>query len=102
MLAFAMAAAFRGVADPAVELRKNLTKVIGKSYPGKPIVDKLCDIDVPLAPLEKTVTEAIALMRSGTHLEPRKLLEPARLKGVRQAYVQVGAPAPGTLRASEH
>ena len=75
VLAFAMAAAFRGVADPAVELRKNLTKVIGKSYHGKPIVDKLCGIDVPLAPLEKTVTEAIALMRSGTHLEPRKLWE---------------------------
>src|SRR5208282_1551661 len=31
--------------------------------------------DAPLAPLDKTVTEAITLMRSGTHLEPRKLWE---------------------------
>jgi hypothetical protein len=75
VLAFGVAAALRGVADPAVELQKNFTEVVGENYPGKPIVDKWCGVDVPLAPLDKTVTEAIALMRSGTHLEPRKLWE---------------------------
>jgi len=75
MVAFGMAAALRGVADPAVELQKNFGEVIGENYPGKPIVDKWCGVDAPLAPLDETVTEAITLMRSGTHLEPRKLWE---------------------------
>ena len=73
VVAFGMAAALRGLADPAVELQRNFVEIIGEDYPGKPIVGKLCGVDVPLAPLDKTVTEAITLMRSGTHLEPRKL-----------------------------
>jgi hypothetical protein len=75
VVAFGMAAALRGVADPAVELQKHFAEVIGENYPGKPIVDKWCGVDTPLAPLDKSVTEAIALMRSGMHLEPRKLWE---------------------------
>lgn len=75
VVAFGMAAALRGVADPVVELQKNLAEVIDENYPGKPIVDKWCGIDVPLAPLDQAVTEAITLMRSGTHLDPRKLWE---------------------------
>jgi hypothetical protein len=75
VVAFGMAAALRGVADPAVELQKKFAEVIGENYPGKPIVDKWCGVDTSLAPLDKTVTEAITLMRSGTHLEPRKLWE---------------------------
>jgi tetratricopeptide (TPR) repeat protein len=74
-LAFGMAAALSGVADPAVELQKNLAQIVGENYPGKPIVDKWCGVDVPLGPLEKTVTEAITLIRSGAHLEPRNLWE---------------------------
>ena len=38
-------------------------------------MDNWCGGDVPIAPLDKTVTEAITLMHSGTHLEPRKLWE---------------------------
>jgi hypothetical protein len=75
VVAFGMAAALRGEADPAVELQKTFAEVIGENYPGKPILEKWCGVDVPLAPLDKTVTEAITLMRSGTHLEPRKLWE---------------------------
>ena len=75
VVAFATAAALRGLGDPAAELQENLAEVIGESYPGKPIVDKLCGVDVPLPPLDKTVTETIALIRSGEHLEPRKLWE---------------------------
>jgi hypothetical protein len=75
VVAFGMAAALRGEADPAVELQKNFAEVIGENYPGKPIVDKWCGVDVPLASLDKSVTEAITLMRSDTHLEPRKLWE---------------------------
>jgi hypothetical protein len=75
VVAFGMAAALRGAADPAVELQKDFTDIIGENYPGKPIVDKWCGADVPLAPLDKTVTEATTLMRSTTHLEPRKLWE---------------------------
>jgi hypothetical protein len=49
VVAFGMAAALRGVADPAVELQKNFAEVIGENYPGKPIVDKWCGVDTPLA-----------------------------------------------------
>jgi hypothetical protein len=94
VVAFGMAAALRGVADPAVELQKNFVEVIGENYPGKPIVDKWCGVDVPLAALDKTVTEAITLMRSSTHLEPRKLwevglrlFEKARQSGFRKTLV---------------
>jgi len=75
VVAFGIAATLRGVADPAVELQRNFAEIIGENYPGKPIVDKWCGVDAPLAPLDKTVTEAITLIRSGTHLEPRKLWE---------------------------
>jgi len=74
-LAFGIAAALRRAANPAVELQRNLLKVIGENYPGKPVVDKWCGVDVPLAPLDKTVTEGITLVRSGTHLQPRQLWE---------------------------
>jgi hypothetical protein len=67
LVAFGIAAALNGVADPAVELQKNFAEVIGENYPGKPIVHKWCGIDAPLAPLDKTVTEAITLMRSNEH-----------------------------------
>jgi hypothetical protein len=66
-----MAAVLRGVPDPAVELQKSFAEVIGENYPGKRIVDEWCGVDVPLEPLDKTVTEAIRSMRSGTHLEPQ-------------------------------
>ena len=75
IVAFGMVAALRGVADPAVALQKHFAEVIGGSYPGKTVVDKWCGVDVPLGPLDVTVTEAITLMRSDTHLEPRKLWE---------------------------
>jgi hypothetical protein len=74
-LAFGIAAALRRAANPAVELQRNLLRVIGENYPGKPVVDKWCGVDVPLAPLDKTVTEGITLVRSGTHLQPRQLWE---------------------------
>jgi hypothetical protein len=75
VVAFGMVAALRGVADPAVELQKSFAEAIDESFPGKRIVDKWCGVDVPLEPLDKTVTEAIRSMRSGKHLEPRKLWE---------------------------
>jgi hypothetical protein len=75
IVAFGMVSALRSVADPAVELQKKLAEVIGENYPGKPIVDKWRGVDAPLGPLDMTVTEAITLLRSGTHLEPSKLWE---------------------------
>jgi hypothetical protein len=64
LVAFGIAAILHGVADPAVELQKTFAEVIGEYYPGKPIVHKWCGVDAPLAPLDKTVTEAITWMRS--------------------------------------
>jgi hypothetical protein len=75
VIGFAMAAALRGAADPIVELQKALAVTIRENYPGKRAVDKFRGVDVPLAPLDKTVAEAIALIRSGSHLEPRRLWE---------------------------
>jgi hypothetical protein len=75
VLAFGMVAVLRRAADPAVQLQKNLAEAIGENCPGKPIADKWCGVDVPLAPLDAAVSEAIELMRSGVHLEPRKLWE---------------------------
>jgi len=54
---------------------RHFAEIIGDNYPGKLIVDKWRGVDVPLAPLDRTVTEAIVLMRSSAHLEPRKLWE---------------------------
>jgi hypothetical protein len=45
VVAFGMAAALRGVADPAVELQRLFAEVIGENYPGKRIVDKWCGVD---------------------------------------------------------
>jgi hypothetical protein len=94
VVAFGMAAALNGVADPAVELQKEFAEVIGEDYPGKPIVDKWRGVDVPLAPLDKTVIEATTSLRSGTHLEPRKLwelglrlFEKARQSGFRKTLI---------------
>lgn len=75
VVAFGMVAALHGAADPAVELQKKLAEIMGENYPGKSIVDKWHGVDAPLAPLDKTVTEAITLMRAEAHLEPRNLWE---------------------------
>lgn len=75
VIAFGVTALLRDVADPAADLQKYLTARFGEDYPGKSIVDKWCGVEVSLAPLDKTVTEAIVLIRSGQYLEPRKLWE---------------------------
>jgi hypothetical protein len=75
LIAFGMASALRGAPDPAIELQKNLLETVGESYPGKAIVDNWRGADLPLAPLDKVVSEAIALMRSDMHLQPRRLWE---------------------------
>jgi len=56
---------------------KYLAETIGENYPGKAIVDKWRGIDVPLATLDETVSEAIMLIRADTHLEPRRSWEVA-------------------------
>jgi hypothetical protein len=96
LVAFGMVAALRGAADPAVELQKNLTEAVSENYPGKSIVDKWRGVDASLAPLDKTVTEGITLMRSDSHLEPRqlwglglRLFEKARQSNFRKAIVPV-------------
>jgi tetratricopeptide (TPR) repeat protein len=98
VVAFGMAAALRGVPDPAVKLQKELAEVFLENYPGKRIVDEWCGVDTPLEPLDKTVTEAIRLMRSGTYTEPRKLwevglrlFEKARQSGFRKSVVPLVA-----------
>jgi hypothetical protein len=72
---FGMAAALRGAPDPAMELQKNLSEIIGEKYPGKAIVDHWHGANVPVAPLNKMVSEAIALMRSEVHPQPRRVWE---------------------------
>jgi hypothetical protein len=72
IVAFGMAAALRGTSDLTIELQKYLAETVGENYPGKAIVDKWRGIEVPLAPLDKAATEAIALIRADMHLEPRK------------------------------
>jgi hypothetical protein len=71
LISFGMASALRGAPDPAMELQKNLLEIVGETYPGKALVDKWRGADVPLAPLDKVVSEAIALMRSDMHSPPR-------------------------------
>ena len=73
IIAFGAAAALRGTSDPTVELQKNLAETVGEDYPGKAIVDKWRGVDMPLAPLDEAASEAIVLIRAGTHLEPRRL-----------------------------
>ncbi|WP_396604521.1 hypothetical protein ACFLEY_03860 [Bradyrhizobium sp. YCK136] len=75
LIAFGVAAALGGATNPAIDLQKNLTEVFGESYPGKCVVDKWCGVNAPLAPLDQTVTEAITLIWSRSHLEPRRLWE---------------------------
>jgi hypothetical protein len=75
VVAFGIAAALRGVADPAVELQTNLEAIVGDNYPGKLVVDKWHGVGVPLAPLDEAITDAIILMRTGEHLAPRQLWE---------------------------
>jgi hypothetical protein len=75
VIAFGVVAALRGAVDPAVELRKYLIEALGENYPGECVVDKWCGVDAPLAPLDKAVTEAVTLVRSGAHLDPRRLWE---------------------------
>jgi len=75
LIFFGMAAALRGAPDPAMELQKNLSEIVGEKYPGKAIVDHWHGADVPVAPLDKMVSEAIALMRSGVHPQPRRVWE---------------------------
>jgi hypothetical protein len=75
LIAFGMASALRGTPDPVIELQKSLTEVVGKSYPGKAIVDKWRGGDAPLAALDKVVSEAIAVLRSDEYLAPRRLWE---------------------------
>ena len=73
--AFGIASALRGVPDPAIELQKALSTILGEDYPGKAIIDTWRGADVPVAPLDKVVSRAIALVRSDAHLEPRRLWE---------------------------
>lgn len=75
ILAFAIAAALCAMPDPAIALRKTLVEVIDEFYPGKRMMEKLCGVDVLLAPLEGAVIDAIASMRIEAHLEPRKVWE---------------------------
>jgi len=75
LIAFGMASALRGTPDPFIEFQKSLTEVVGEDYPGKAIVDKWRGVDVPLAALDKVVSEATAVLRSDEHLTPRRLWE---------------------------
>jgi hypothetical protein len=75
VIAFGLAAVFRGVADPTVNLLASLTRTFGNQFPGKAVVEKWRGVEAPLQPLDKTVTELVTLMRSGAHLEPRKVWE---------------------------
>jgi hypothetical protein len=75
LLAFGMASALRATPDPAIEIQKGLTDVIGQDYPGKAIVDKWRGADVPLAGLDDAVSAAITILRSDEYLTPRRLWE---------------------------
>jgi hypothetical protein len=59
-----MASSLRGTPDPVIGFQKSLTEVFGENYPRKAIVDKWRGVDVPLAALDKVVSEAIAVLRS--------------------------------------
>jgi hypothetical protein len=75
VLSFGIAAALRGTADPTLTLQKNLKESIGEDFPGTPIISRWLNIDSALSPLDETISQAIALMRSGAHLEPRAIWE---------------------------
>jgi hypothetical protein len=75
LIAFGMASVLRGSPDLIIELQKNLTKFVGENYPGKVFVDKRHGVDVPLAALDKVVSEAITVLRSDEYLAPRRLWE---------------------------
>lgn len=65
----------RGRGDPTIELQKALADHVGAGFPGKAVLDSWRGADVSLGPLDKAVSEAIVLMRSGAHVEPRRLWE---------------------------
>jgi hypothetical protein len=75
VIAFELAAALKGVENPLVDLQAKFAATFGNEFPGKAVIDKRRGIDSPLGPLDKTVAELITLMRSGTHVEPRKVWE---------------------------
>jgi hypothetical protein len=75
VIAFGLAAALQGMADPTVDLLASLTRTFGNDFPGKAVVEKWRGADAPLQPLDKTVIELVTLMHTGTHLEPRKVWE---------------------------
>ncbi len=75
LIAFGMASALRGTPDPVIVLQKSLTEIVGDNYPAKTIIDKWPGVDVPLAALDKVVSEAIAGLRSDEYLAPRRIWE---------------------------
>ncbi len=75
VVAFGLAAALQGKADPTVDLLASLTRTFGNDFPSKAVVANWRGEDVSLQPLDKTVTKLITLMQSGAHLEPRRVWE---------------------------
>jgi hypothetical protein len=96
VIAFELAAALKGEADPTTDLRVKLTSTFGVDFPGKAVLDKWQGVESQLDPLDATVVELTALLRSETHLEPRKIwdvglraFEKIRQSNFRRALVPI-------------
>lgn len=75
VIAFGLAAALKGAADPTEELQANLRATFGSEFPGSAVVNKWQGLESQLPPLDQIVAEHVPLLRSGTHLAPCKVWE---------------------------
>jgi hypothetical protein len=75
VLAFALVALLHGRADPTSVLAASAASKLGSQFPAKAAIERLQGAARPLGPLDEAVADAVALIRSGTHVEPRALWE---------------------------
>jgi hypothetical protein len=75
ILAFALVALFRVRADALSALEASLTAQFGDRVPGGPVFARWREAAGDLAPLDDVVARAIASIRSGAHIEPRRVWE---------------------------
>ena len=85
---------FRGIDDPTLALEETLASALGGQFPGKFILESGRGGARYLEPLDQVVTDAVTLVRSGSHVEPRRMweiglrfFEKIRQSGFRDALV---------------
>lgn len=75
IIAFKLGALFGGIDDPTSTLDRTLASTLGEQFPGKSILESGRGSTKPLGPLDQAVADGLTLVRSGSHLEPRRMWE---------------------------